>query len=150
MQSDSRLRPEPIGKAAPGPVLRATHEACAQGVPFHVPTDMNQIRDALHWTAEVTTLVERTLADRVAMVVPADGMGRGYPLHEPGECQRSLRLDDKVPVIAEHAIREQADRILLQSCFERRKKRPIVGGTSEDHRLSDAPIDHVEILRFYL
>src|SRR5262245_56694764 len=103
MECDSRLRPQPVGKAAPGPVLRATHETRTQRVPFHVPTDMNQVRDALHRTAKVTALVERTLPNRVAMVMPANGVSRGYPLHEPGERQSSLRLDDEVPVIAEHA-----------------------------------------------
>jgi len=149
MQRDARLRAQPVGKAAPGPVLRATHQTRAQRVALYIPADMHQVRDALHRTAEVPALVHRALPDRVAMMMPTHRVGRGYPLHEPRERQRSLRLDDEVPMVAEDAVRQEAHGILLQAFFKGRQERAIVGWTAEDCRLSDASIDHVEILSLH-
>jgi len=60
-------------------------------------------------------LIAVSLTERVAAPMPANGMGSSYPLHQLRELVSSHRSDHKMPVIREHAVGDQANRVLLQA-----------------------------------
>lgn len=107
--------PEPFGQTAPGPVLRAFHEAGPEGVTLHAPAHLHQFGRTPNRAGVKAPLVHWALAVRPVKHMPAHGMGAGYPSHEARERIGVGRTQHDVPVIGHDAVGEQAHRIARES-----------------------------------
>jgi hypothetical protein len=114
---------KPIRRAAPRPVLRPSHETCRQGVAFNVSARAYDIRGFLERLGFEPSLVDRSLSNGAAMTVMADGMGNGYPVHQPGEARRVRRTHDQMPVIGEDAIGSSLAAV-ARACFKHCEEGP--------------------------
>ena len=81
-QRQDRVRPQPLGQAAPGPVLGAPHDARGQRVSLDVTTGSNQGTGVGQEFGLEPALVHGTRADALTAALESNGISSCYPVHE--------------------------------------------------------------------
>jgi hypothetical protein len=89
-------------------------------------------------------LVHRAVSYGVPMMVPPNGVGNGYPVHELRELIGAYWTHDQMPVIRHEAVRDEADRMQSNACRQDPKEGAIVVGPSEERQTTSAAIGHME------
>jgi len=93
----------------------------------------------------IAALIDGAGAGAVMMLVPSNGVGSRYPLHEPDECGRAAGREHEMPVIRQHAERHQPDRMIGEPLFQNGEKGPIIRGPHEQRHPSGAAVDDVKV-----
>jgi hypothetical protein len=90
------------------------------------------------------TLIHRTLADRLARVVPAHGVGSRDPMHQRGQLRGSNRTHHQMPVVRHDAVAQQRRREAIEAFGQHRDELRIVASALEKRLAAGAAIDHVD------
>ena len=93
----------------------------------------------------ISTLIDRPAANRPVLTMPADRVGRGYPVHEVDERLRSPRFEHHVPVVGENGIGQQADRVSPETIVKHGEKGPVVRASHEEWGLPNAAVDDMYV-----
>jgi hypothetical protein len=144
LQGDLGLGAKPFGETAPRPVLRAAHQAGAERVALDVSAGAHQVARAVDRNGSIPSLIDRSVTSGIATLVPAHGMGSRYPMHEADHPFRSRGLEHQVPVVREHAERDQAHGEALEPFLQYAKKGPIILRAPEDRRLAHTAVQDVK------
>ena len=103
------MHPRP--QAAPTPALCTRGEPGANGIPLDVPQYGQQRLAVLNWEALESSLIERTMPHGPMRDPPAHRVRVRQPSEEVGELSVCLGPDDKVPMVGQDAVRQNADRM---------------------------------------
>jgi hypothetical protein len=70
------------------------------------------------------------------LTMPTDGVGSGYPLHEPDQRGGAVRREHELPVVGQHGEGDEPYRVFREPLFQYLQKGPIIRRAHEDR---DAP-----------
>lgn len=106
---------EPICQTSPRPVLRSVNQTRRQRVTFDIPTDANQRPGLINDKRLESALIDRAVPNCLLPPAKSDRMGSGYPMQQGGKLVRSRRTDHQMPVVGQHAVRNDGDWMSFQS-----------------------------------
>jgi hypothetical protein len=136
---------EPSREAAPRPILSALDEAGSQRVPFDVAAGSHQLRRGLDVKGLESTLIDGTLADGVAMMMPSHCVGNCYPVHQLGQPRGVDGTHHQVPVVGHHTVGNQSSRVSFEALAEHLQEGAVIIRPPEQRRFPDAPVDDVKV-----
>jgi hypothetical protein len=136
---------EPSREAAPRPILSALDEAGSQRVPFDVAAGSHQLRRGLDVKGLESTLIDGTLADGVAMMMPSHCVGNCYPVHQLGQPRGVHGTHHQVPVVGHHTVGNQSSRVSFEALAEHLQEGAVIIRPPEQRRFPDAPVDDVKV-----
>ena len=120
-----------FGQAGPRPVLGSSNQAGLERVALHLSADANQIADRRDFHGSKATLVDRSLADRMAVAIQPARVGRRDPVEAPRERCGVSWTHNQVPVGGHHGVGDEAHGVLLQRFAQNREKGAIIGRLRE-------------------
>jgi hypothetical protein len=125
--------------------LSALDEACSEGVPFDVAAGSHQLPRGLDVKGLESTLIDGTLADGVAMMMPSHRVGNSYPVHQVRQPRGVDWTHHQVPVIGHHTVGNQSNRVSFEALAEHLQESAVIIRPTEQRRFPDAPVDDVKV-----
>src|SRR5271157_5061226 len=103
----------PRPQAAPTPVLRSRNTRCTHGIPLDVSQNGQQMFVALHREALESSLIKMSVTHGPMRDPPAHCMRVRQPTEESRDLAVCLRPDNKVPMVRQDTVGQDADRVSL-------------------------------------
>lgn len=143
-QWDARRLEEPIGEAAPRPVLGTADQSSPEGIALDVAAHPHERGRRLNRMCLESALIDRAFPDGLVVASPAHRVGSLYPVHELRQRPGFDRTHDQMPVIGEQAVGYEPYRMLLETRKEYATEGPVVEPFDEDRLSADASVYDVE------